>query len=172
MNPHKTELRVRFGETDASGVVFFANYFNWINVAGESLFRDLGFDLQQLRVQERMAFVATNASASYFAPARHNDILEILTSVKEVGEKPLGFHLEFVRKDDGRTPATGEVSLKCVRLDEKNGLCAADIPTGLARRMREQVPPVLDHIECDMGCARNHTGQNHDVEALAPLCGR
>lgn len=137
MKAHKTELRVRFSETDASGVVFFANYFSWINVAGESLFRDLGYDLWKVRLQEGMIFVATDATASYLSPARHNDELEILTNVRRITESTVGFHMDFVRRADGRILATGEVSLKCVRLGGDNGLRAAEIPGELAESLRE-----------------------------------
>jgi acyl-CoA thioester hydrolase len=66
-------VRVYWEDTDAQGVVFYANYFRFLERARTEWLRDLGVDQVALRHDERRVFVVTSLQADFLAPARFND---------------------------------------------------------------------------------------------------
>jgi acyl-CoA thioester hydrolase len=78
-------LRVRFNETDAAGIVFYANYFVWADHAAQSLLRmdaDSGADSDG---KPRFPLAIVECGATFFAPARFDDELTIETVVESIG---------------------------------------------------------------------------------------
>jgi acyl-CoA thioester hydrolase len=73
----KTRTRVRYAETDASGIVYYNNYFVYFELGRIEMFRELG-----LAYDWRLPIVET--SCRFHASARFDDLLEIHTSVDEL----------------------------------------------------------------------------------------
>jgi acyl-CoA thioester hydrolase len=89
---------VRYAETDASGIVYYANYFIYFELGRLDMFRQLG-----LPYDRRLPIVET--ACRYHASARFDDELEIHTSVAELRSK--GFridHAVYRLRDDGAEP--------------------------------------------------------------------
>ena len=84
MNVHITTTRVRYAETDASGIVYYANYFIYFEVGRLEMFRAL-----ELPYDERLPIADTYCR--YLASARFGDELELHTSVDEL--RRCGFRL-------------------------------------------------------------------------------
>ncbi len=102
---HKTEIRVRYQETDNMGVVYYANYFIWFEVARTEYFRSLGVNYRRLEEKGAYLMVA-KASCDYKSPAKYDDIVRIETSLPELKNSSLKFaHKLFV---NNRLIATGE----------------------------------------------------------------
>ena len=77
MKPHTTTLRVRYAETDASGIVYYNNYFIYFEVGRVEMFRELGLPYDQhLPIVE--------AHCRFHASACFEDLLEVQTFVEEV----------------------------------------------------------------------------------------
>jgi acyl-CoA thioester hydrolase len=78
-------LRVYWEDTDAGGVVFFANYLKFFERARTEWLRTLGHGQQQLRTETGALFVVADTSVRYLEPARLDDVLEITVRVVDAG---------------------------------------------------------------------------------------
>ena len=78
---NRLSVRVYYEDTDAAGVVYYANYLRFCERARTEWLRAQGFSQQALMVGQGIAFVVRRVEASYFLPARLDDELEVLTDV-------------------------------------------------------------------------------------------
>ena len=78
-------LRVYWEDTDAGGVVFYANYLKFFERARTEWLRALGVGQQQLRDDTGAIFIVSDTSLRYRAPARLDDRLDITVRVQHVG---------------------------------------------------------------------------------------
>ena len=85
MKTFKSELRVRYAETDAAGIVYYSNFFVYFEVGKMDMFRelDLPYDLRLPMVE---------AHCDYKKPVRFDDVLEVHTIVSEI--YPKGFKVD------------------------------------------------------------------------------
>jgi acyl-CoA thioester hydrolase len=82
--PHRLTLRVYYEDTDAAGIVYYANYLRFAERARTELLRALGFDHGRLRAERGLAFAVHRCEIDYHAPARLDDLLEVATTVHAV----------------------------------------------------------------------------------------
>jgi acyl-CoA thioester hydrolase len=85
--PFHWPVRVYYEDTDAQGVVYYANYFRFLERARTEWLRALGVDMVALMTEERRIFVVAEVQARFLAPARLNDQLIVtaqLTSLSRV----------------------------------------------------------------------------------------
>ncbi|MDH3351631.1 MAG: tol-pal system-associated acyl-CoA thioesterase [Gammaproteobacteria bacterium] len=73
VRPFEWPVRVYYEDTDAQGVVYYANYFRFMERARTEWLRDLGVDQVAMMQQERRIFVVTETKAEFIVPARFND---------------------------------------------------------------------------------------------------
>ncbi len=73
--PFQLPVRVYYEDTDAQGVVYYANYFRFMERARTEWLRTLGVDMQRLHEEERRIFVVAEVGAKFHAPARLGDDL-------------------------------------------------------------------------------------------------
>ena len=90
MYTHNTEIRVRYQETDNMGVVYYANYFVWFEVARTEYLRSLGVSYRQLEDRGMFLMVAS-ASCKYKSPARFDDVVSIITWLPKLKHSSLQF---------------------------------------------------------------------------------
>lgn len=80
-------VRVYYEDTDAQGVVYYANYFRFLERARTEWLGSLGVDMVELMAEERRIFVVAEVQAKFLVPARLNDNLIVtarLTSLTRV----------------------------------------------------------------------------------------
>ena len=80
---HSFDLRVYYEDTDAGGIVYYANYLKFIERARTEWVRGLGLDQAALRAAGQM-FAVRRLVAEYLAPARLDDLLRVETAVQTV----------------------------------------------------------------------------------------
>ena len=86
--------RVSYGETDAMGVVYYANYLHLFERGRSELIRNLGFSFSV--VEERGIFLTVReASCRYLAPARYDDVIHIRTGLAGQSRASLNFVYEI-----------------------------------------------------------------------------
>jgi len=86
--------RVSYGETDAMGVVYYANYLHLFERGRSELIRTLGFSYSV--VEERGIFLPVReASCRYLAPARYDDVIHIRTGLAGQSRASLNFAYEI-----------------------------------------------------------------------------
>ena len=78
----KHRFRVYYEDTDAGGVVFYANYLKFIERGRTEYLRDLGFDQGSLAKEKNIVFVVKSLSADYLSPAYLDDMIEVQTIIK------------------------------------------------------------------------------------------
>ena len=87
--PFVWPVRVYWEDTDAGGIVFYANYLKFFERARTEWLRSLGIGQQQLREQTGGIFVVTDARLRYLRPARLDDELIVTAQLQETGRASL-----------------------------------------------------------------------------------
>ena len=105
-------LRVYWEDTDAGGVVFFANYLKFFERARTEWLRALGFGQQRLRTDTGAIFVVADTSVRYISPARLDDELEITVHIVDAGRASLTIAQQAWRA--GELLAEGRIRIGCV----------------------------------------------------------
>ena len=72
-------LRVYYEDTDFGGIVYYANYFKFIERARSEWVRSLGIDQSDLKADRNIVFAVRHLVADYLAPAKFDDVLQIIT---------------------------------------------------------------------------------------------
>ncbi len=75
--PFELPVRVYYEDTDAQGVVYYANYFRFMERARTEWLRSLGVDMVALQEQDRRIFVVAEVNVKFHAPARLNEDLVV-----------------------------------------------------------------------------------------------
>jgi acyl-CoA thioester hydrolase len=123
-----TTLRVRYAETDRMGVVYYANYFVWFEVARADLLRTQGWTYREM--EETGVFLpVTEAQCEYRRPARYDDEVEVRTVGRVTSPIRMEFTYEVVLKGQTDVAATGRTVHAALDRDGK--------PCRLPARIRE-----------------------------------
>jgi acyl-CoA thioester hydrolase len=105
-------LRVYWEDTDAGGVVFYANYLKFFERARTEWLRDLGFGQQRLKDEAGAMFIVSDTSVRYLRPARLDDELDVTVLVREAGRVALTILQEAWHGDV--LLAEGSIRIGCV----------------------------------------------------------
>ncbi len=101
-----TTLRVRYAETDQMGVVYYANYFVWMEAARTEMLINLG--LPYSRVEEKgIILPVLKAFCKYIKPAKYEDEVEIISWISKLSDLKITIEYEIRRKSDSQLLATG-----------------------------------------------------------------
>ncbi len=105
-------VRVYYEDTDAGGVVYYANYLKFFERARTEWLRALGVGQQALRDATGAIFVVSETRVSYRRPARLDDELEVTVDVREAGRASLRVAQSAWRGDE--LLAEGDIRIGCV----------------------------------------------------------
>ena len=78
---HRIDFRVYFEDTDAGGIVYHSNYFNFCERGRTEYLRTLGFENSSLKKEEELFFVVHAIEAKFKSPARLDDIVTVETGI-------------------------------------------------------------------------------------------
>lgn len=127
-------VRVYWEDTDAGGIVFYANYLKFFERARTEWLRALGIGQHALREQSGGMFVVSEAHLQYHAPARLDDALIVTAELIEKGRASLTIHHQALLKNEqsdgtpGRLLCAGQVRIGWV---DATSLRPARIPKAL-----------------------------------------
>ena len=82
-------IRIYWEDTDAGGIVFYANYLKFFERARTEWLRSLGVEQQSLKDESGGMFVVSETQLKYFSPARLDDLLEVTARTAESGRASL-----------------------------------------------------------------------------------
>jgi acyl-CoA thioester hydrolase len=116
LREHEIEIRVRYSETDAMGVLHHANYLPYFEMGRTELLRASGGNYREMEERGRF-LVVTKIAVQYRAPARYDDLLRLTTRLARASFAKLEHTYELRR--DGQLLTTGETTLACVDRDGK-----------------------------------------------------
>jgi acyl-CoA thioester hydrolase len=127
-----TTVRVRYAETDQMGVVYYANYFVWFEVARTDLLRTLGWTYREMEAAGVLLPVI-EAECRYRRPARYDDEMEIRTEGRVTSPVRMEFHYEVtVKGDTGGVVASGRTAHAALGRDGKPCRIPDRVTRGLA----------------------------------------
>ena len=112
-------LRVYWEDTDAAGIVFYANFLKFFERARTEWLRTKGYSQEQLRTERGTGFIVTDASISYRRPARLDDLIDVTVALTRVGQASLQIAQQASRiVPDGTNEllADGTIRIGCVEL--------------------------------------------------------
>lgn len=105
-------LRVYYEDTDAAGVVYYANYLRFCERARTEALRTLGFEQGRLLAERGIGFVVRTVQATFIRPARLDDRLRIASAVTRLGGASLDFDQKVLR--GAELLFDSQISIACV----------------------------------------------------------
>ena len=110
--PFEHTLRVYWEDTDAGGVVFYANYLKFFERARTEWLRGLGVGQQALREATGAIFIVAETQLRYLAPARLDDALRVTVQLQQRGQASLHVQQQAWRGDT--LLCEGRIRIGCV----------------------------------------------------------
>ena len=109
-------IRVYWEDTDAGGIVFYANYLKFFERARTEWLRAAGIEQHQLREDTGLIFVVAATQLRYAAPARLDDLLTVTVEPQPAGRASLVVRQRALR--GGMLLAEGDIRIGCVRASD------------------------------------------------------
>ncbi len=106
LRPFRFDVRVYWEDTDAGGVVFYANYLKFFERARTEWLRSLGHHQEAMRLETGVVFIVTDTAVRYLRPARLDDLLAVTVEVQHAGRAQMTIAQQAWR----RTPAGDELA--------------------------------------------------------------
>jgi acyl-CoA thioester hydrolase len=129
---HTVKLRVRFAETDAMQVVYYAEYFVWFEVARTELFRSIGMPYSVISRKRGFHTPVVQAHADYKSSARYDDEVAVRVWASKVGTSSVRLDYEVTKLPDEELLCTGHTVHVLIGEDGKPKEIPADIKERLS----------------------------------------
>ena len=124
MYTHEYQKRVRYGETDQMGYVYYGNYAQYYEIGRVEMLRSLGMTYKSFESEMGIMMPVVSMEARFLRPAKYDDLLTFRTSLRQLPEGlSITFHTDILN-EDGKVINAGTVRL-----------CFVDIQSG------KTVPP-------------------------------
>jgi acyl-CoA thioester hydrolase len=125
-------VRVYYEDTDAGGVVFYANYLKFFERARTEMLRAMGYEQDELIANEGIIFVVRSVQVDYLSPARFNEQLQVSADVSQAKKASLTFEQVITRGND--VLCKGSVRIACL---DAQTMRPKAIPEKLLEQLKE-----------------------------------
>lgn len=105
-------VRVYYEDTDAGGVVYYANYLKFCERARTDWLRAIGLEQGRLAADQNIIFVVRSVKADYLQPAVLDDLLDVVTTLGKLGHASLVFDQKIQR--GGQTLFEALITIACI----------------------------------------------------------
>ena len=105
-------VRVYYEDTDAGGVVFYANYLKFFERARTEMLRSFGFEQDHLIAEQNLIFVVRSVNIDYLKPARFNEQIDVSAKIIENKKASLTFEQTITRQQD--VLCNGKIRIACL----------------------------------------------------------
>jgi acyl-CoA thioester hydrolase len=99
---HRFDLRVRYGDTDQMGWVYYGNYLRWFEIGRAEMMRALGRSYREVEEHDGVLMPVIDARCRYFHGARYDERVTIETGVLDTGRATLCFGYRILGEDGTR----------------------------------------------------------------------
>ncbi len=123
--PVALDFRVRYAETDAMGVVYYANYLVWFELGRTEWIRAHGVTYRQFEDQG-ILLPAVHAACDYKSSARYDDLVRVETTVTTLTRARVGFAYRVLRVEPGTEALLVEGRTEHVFLSREGRLVRLD----------------------------------------------
>lgn len=110
MFTHEYQKRVRYGETDQMGYLYYGQYPAYYEIGRVEMLRSLGLTYRAMEEELRIMMPVMNVHMRYVRPARYDELLTIQTSLRKMPDKYITFHMEILN-EKGKLVNGGRVQL-------------------------------------------------------------
>ncbi|MBV9957375.1 MAG: acyl-CoA thioesterase [Acidobacteria bacterium] len=116
-------IRVRFGDADPAGLVYYPTIFHYFHIAMEELFpARCGITYARLMADERLGFPTVRTETEFLIPLVYGDEVEVSMSVRQLGRTSVTFEYEARRAEDGAVCARSAQVHVCMNLDTRRAV--------------------------------------------------
>lgn len=129
MNPRHTRVRVRYADTDQMGVVYYANYLIWFEVARTEWLREAGWTYRDME-EQGIALPVIESHCEYRQPARYDDEVTLATTGTLI--TPVRIRFDYALSVSTSPIASGHTVHAAIRPDGR--------PCRLPPRLRDLLP--------------------------------
>ena len=112
-NEDKLELRVYYEDTDAGGIVYYANYLKFFERARTEWLRKLDIH-QSYFLEQNLGFVVRKVEMDNLASAKLDDVLTVVSQISEIKRASLIFQQQIIKNQ--QVICTAEIRIACVNL--------------------------------------------------------
>ena len=131
-----TEIRVRYAETDAMGIVHHSHFIVWMELGRSDFLRNLGKSYAEWEA-EGVRLPVNGVSLTYRSPARYDELVQVRTWLKELSRRHVAFAYRIER--DGALLAAGESRHLVAGADGR----AAVLPEAMLGQLKGQLKGTL-----------------------------
>jgi acyl-CoA thioester hydrolase len=117
--PFVFPIRIYWEDTDAGGIVFYANYLKFFERARTEWLRSLGIQQQSMKEESGGMFVVSETQIKYFSPARLDDLLEVTARTAEAGRASLVLAQQAWLTVDGERKLLAEGTIRIGWVDSQ-----------------------------------------------------
>lgn len=139
--------RVEFAETDMAGIMHFAHFFRYMELAEHAFFRALGLSVVEDSAAGRIGWPRVQAACDFTGPLSFEDLVEVHLLVAAKTEKSFTYHFRFYRIRENAPAvlvASGAVTTVCAVLGSAGGAARAiAMPDHVAQQIEAAPPDVL-----------------------------
>jgi acyl-CoA thioester hydrolase len=132
---HRFPVRVYWEDTDAGGIVYYANYLKFAERARTEMLRTLGVGQREMRETKGVAFAVRRCNVDYMAPAKLDDLLEVRTRITNL--RGAAIEAEQIVARDNDQLVRLNVMLVCIG----PGGNATRIPRPVLQAVAREIPP-------------------------------
>ena len=113
---HEFKQRMIYKDTDAEGVVYYANYLRFFERGRMELLRENGISIKEIKEKHNVGFAVTKVEADYHSPAMFDDVMVVKTVIEEVTPARIIFKQEALR--DGQVLVSAKITSCAVSLKD------------------------------------------------------
>ena len=95
MYSHETQVRVRYGETDQMGYLYYGNYALYYEVGRAEMIRALGLSYQEMEKTLGVMMPVMSLQMRFVRPALYDELVTIRTTLRELPTSTITFHMEL-----------------------------------------------------------------------------
>ncbi|MEZ4959276.1 MAG: thioesterase family protein [Saprospiraceae bacterium] len=125
MYQHETQKRVRYGETDQMGYLYYGRYADLYEIGRVEMLRSLGLAYRDMEEKERIMMPVASMEMRFVRPAKYDEMLTIRTILPQLPTKDIVFQVEIFNENRKLVNA-GTVRLAFVDMTTKKTIPAPD----------------------------------------------
>lgn len=132
MYVHSFNKRVRYGETDQMGYLYYGNYAQYYEIGRVEMLRSLGVTYKELEEKYNTFMPVMHLESRYVRPARYDELLTIETTLRKLPWRDIVFYTE-IKNEAGKLVNGGRVRLCFIDKMTGNAVISPDILTNILK---------------------------------------
>jgi 4-hydroxybenzoyl-CoA thioesterase len=130
-------LKIRFGDIDHAGIVYYPRFLHYFHVALEEFFgQELGIDYPILINEHRIGLPTVHLETDFSRPMRYGDRIEVEVSVSKIGKTSITFGYSVFKQGEAKPWVVGHNVVVCL---DMNTFKKIEIPDWLRQRLEREI---------------------------------